>query len=117
VTSAPNKLTVGHLARVVALGRWFQRPEHEREPREMPNDTGGSLRAAGGPVAEPEFPIRVTFQEDGDEWVLDSPEELACNLEWVDTDDPEENASVVDRHGRTVKVEALKVLRLELVQP
>jgi hypothetical protein len=77
------------------------------------------LRGAGDPIPEPEFPIRVTFHEDGDEWVLDSPEELACSLEWFDTDDPEEHASVVDRHGRAVriKVEALEVVRLELVQP
>lgn len=75
----------------------------------------GGLRAG----AVPEFPIRVTFHEDGEEWVLDSFDELASSLEWFDSDDPTENASVVDGKGRPVrvKVEALELLRFELVQP
>ncbi len=64
----------------------------------------------------PEFPITVTFHEDGEIWVLDSIAELACNLEWFDSDDPEENASVTDATGRPVriKVENLDVLVFEL---
>jgi len=38
----------------------------------------------------------VTFHEGGDEWVLDSIDEVACSLEWFDSDDPYENASVID---------------------
>lgn len=104
-----RSLTVGHLARVVASGRWF-------EPGEVPEPGGGALSESDGTTMQPEFPIRVTFLDDGDEWVLDSIQELACSLEWFDSDDPEERVSVVDRKGRAVriKVEALRVLRLEL---
>ena len=56
------------------------------------------------------------FHEDGDEWVLGSVGELVSSLEWFDSDDPTENASVVDAAGRTVRlrVEALELRRLEL---
>jgi hypothetical protein len=72
----------------------------------------GGLR----PVREPTFPIRVVFHEDGDEWVLGSVEELVSSLEWFDSDDPAENASVVDASGRRVRlrVEWLELRRLEL---
>jgi hypothetical protein len=58
----------------------------------------------------------VTFHEDGDEWLLNSLKELAGSLEWFDSDDPAQNASVVDGKGRAVRirVERLEVLRFEL---
>jgi len=34
----------------------------------------------------------ATFHEGGDEWMLDSIEEVACGLEWLDSDDLYENA-------------------------
>lgn len=39
---------------------------------------------------KPSFPITVTFHEDGDTWVLDTKNELECNLEWFESRDPEE---------------------------
>jgi hypothetical protein len=65
---------------------------------------------------QPEFPIVVTFQEDGDKWVLESADELACSLEWFDSEDPEERAVVVDAKNRPVRlrVEKLKLISLEL---
>jgi hypothetical protein len=71
----------------------------------------------GPAVLQAEFPIMVTFHEGGDEWVLDSIDEVACSLEWFDSDDPDENASVIDGKDRPVriKVEALRVLRFELL--
>ena len=50
----------------------------------------------------PEFPITVLFHEDGDKWVLDNEDQLVCNLEWFDSSDPEESATVTDNKGRTV---------------
>jgi len=75
----------------------------------------GALRTG----VRPEFPIRVSFHEDDDVWVLDSFDELAFSLEWFDSNDPDENASVVDRKERAVrvKVERLELLRFELLDP
>ena len=69
--------------------------------------------------AKPEFPITVRFEEDGEEWVLDTIHEIAGSLEWFDSDDPEERATVIDRRGRSVrlKVVQLDVHVLELVPP
>ena len=65
----------------------------------------------------PAFPLRVRFRENGDEWSLDSEDEVAENLEWFNSADASENAQVWDANGRRVriKVEALRVLVLELV--
>lgn len=54
-----------------------------------------------------EFPLHVCF-DDGDEWVLDTPIEVASSLEWFDSDDPTETAIVTDALGRrvTVRVDA-----------
>lgn len=59
----------------------------------------------------PEFPITVTFLDDRDEWVLDNEIELAENLEWFNSDDPEERAIVKDKNGIAVKliVEELEI--------
>lgn len=72
----------------------------------------GGLRS----VRAPTFPIRVVFHDDGDEWVLGSVEELVSSLEWFDSDDPAEHASVHDASGRRVRlrVEWLELRRLEL---
>ena len=66
---------------------------------------------------QPEFPIKVLFQEDGEEWMLNDEEDIAVNLEWFNSDDPEERAIVTDNRGRPVrlKVEALDVLICELL--
>ena len=52
----------------------------------------------------PCFPITVTFHEDGDKWVLKDHFELALSLEWFDSRDENENASVTDSKGRQVIV-------------
>jgi hypothetical protein len=65
----------------------------------------------------PEFPIKVVFNEDGAEWILENEEEAACTLEWFNSEDPEENAIVTDHYGRIVrlKVEQLKIQICELL--
>jgi hypothetical protein len=65
---------------------------------------------------KPQFPIKVFFYEDNDEWILNSEDDIALNLEWFDSEDIEENTKVTDRLGRPVrlKVEALQVIKFEL---
>jgi len=53
---------------------------------------------------KPQYPITVLFKESGDRWVLDNEQELAINLEWFDSTDPEEDAEVTDALGRAVEV-------------
>ena len=67
-------------------------------------------------MSRPEFPIRIRFLEDGSEWILDNEIELANNLEWFNSDDPEEKAIVTDKQGRAVslKVEELRIETFEL---
>ena len=64
----------------------------------------------------PRFPISVTFREDGEVWVLDHIKELAMNLEWFDSNDPEEEAVVNDAENRDVVlvVEKLVVKEFKL---
>ena len=62
----------------------------------------------------PEFPVTVTFQEDGDQWVFDTLEELECSLEWFDSEDPAENATTVDAKCRAVRVKVIKLEALVL---
>ncbi len=73
---------------------------------------------AGGMVItmKPEYPIKVLFKEDGEEWFFENKKDIAQNLEWFDSDDPSENAIVTDKNGRqvTLKVEKLEVLTFEL---
>ena len=52
----------------------------------------------------PCFPISVIFHEDGDKWVLKNHAELASSLEWFDSRDENENASVTHSNGRQVIV-------------
>jgi hypothetical protein len=66
---------------------------------------------------KPKFPITVTFYEDGEVWILDSISELACNLEWFNSADPAEQASVLDADNREVflVVEKLEVKEFKLL--
>ncbi len=66
--------------------------------------------------ARPVFPITITFHEDSDEWILDNERELAYNLEWFDSQDPEQRASAVDHLNRRVwiKVEKLTLIAFSL---
>jgi hypothetical protein len=68
-------------------------------------------------VMQPTFPVTVRFEEDNEDWVFDSTQELACSLEWFDSDDAEQNARVTDAQGRAVrlKVEELEVKTFELL--
>jgi hypothetical protein len=61
---------------------------------------------------KPEFPITISFLEDSSAWILNSEDELANNLEWFDSRDDEEHASVIDARGRLVR---LKVEKLEVI--
>lgn len=65
---------------------------------------------------KPSFPLLVVFHEDNDRWVLNNIDEVAQNLEWFDSDDPDEQATVTDSLGRLVKlkVEALTVIECTL---
>ncbi len=68
-----------------------------------------------GEATEPSFPITVTFHEDGDTWILDTPNELECNLEWFDSRDPGQNATVTDSNSRDVIV-VVEKLELKICQ-
>ena len=65
---------------------------------------------------EPTFPIKVVFLEDGEEWIHENEQELANNLEWFNSEDPEDQALVTDKQGRavTLVIEALQIKQLEL---
>lgn len=67
---------------------------------------------------KPTYSITVTFQEDGDVWVLNTESEIANNLEWFDSRNPEEKATVIDKSKRkvTLVVEKLEVKLCELEQ-
>lgn len=63
----------------------------------------------------PTFPLTV-IHEDGEIWVLNTPDELAATVEWFDSDDSDGSMWVVDAEGRPVrlKVEALEIRHLEV---
>lgn len=67
-------------------------------------------------IQKPSFPLVIVFHEDNDRWTLNNLEEVAQNLEWFDSDDPDEQATVTDSKGRLVKlkVEALTVIECAL---
>jgi hypothetical protein len=48
--------------------------------------------------------------------VFDNLKELECTLEWFDTDDPKQGATVTDKMGRPVrlKIERLEALEFEI---
>lgn len=59
-----------------------------------------------------EYPIKIIFHEDNEEWILNNEIEVANNLEWFNSQDPEENATITDNKGRPVR---LIVKELEIV--
>ena len=68
-------------------------------------------------MQQPEYPIKVGFEEDGETWILNNDKELATTLEWFDSDAPDEHAKVTDKLGRAVriKIEKLELLVFELM--
>lgn len=66
---------------------------------------------------KPKLPFHVIF-EDGNRWVLNSYDEIACNLEWFDSNDEDDTTKVIDDLGRPVrlKIEALKIIYCELYE-
>ena len=67
---------------------------------------------------KPSFPLKVIFHEDGEAWIISDEEDAACTLEWFDSDNPDENASVTDSMGRKVRlvVDELVLKKCELVE-
>lgn len=65
---------------------------------------------------KPQFPLTIFFEEEGEKCILEDEKDAACNLEWFDSDDPEEHAVVKDNQNRLVrlKVKELDVLVCEL---
>lgn len=68
-----------------------------------------------GKAQNPAFPLTVILA-DGEREIVDSINDAECNLEWIDTDDNDEQVTVVDRLGRPVhlKIEALRLVRCEI---
>ncbi len=66
---------------------------------------------------EPKYPLRAIF-DDGVSWSFDDPVDLACNLEWMDTD-VEGEVKIVDFENRPVRVllKACEVIICELEDP
>lgn len=52
----------------------------------------------------PEFPLTITYHSDGNAWTFETADELLSSLDWFDSDDPAERASVVDARGRLVRL-------------
>lgn len=67
------------------------------------------------PNKKPEFPITVLFHEDGEKWVLENEDQIACNLEWFDSADPEENSTVKDNRGRLIRL-VVKKLEIQICE-
>lgn len=65
---------------------------------------------------EPVFPIHVKF-EDGDEWILNTVEELITSLEWFDSEDDDKTVKVYDNLGRPIhlKIEKFELIICELI--
>ena len=60
------------------------------------------------PVMErPEFPLKIFFMEENESWILEDEDDIRYNLEWFDSEDEEENASVTDKKNRPVKLKRL----------
>lgn len=66
----------------------------------------------------PEYPIRVKFLKEEEEYEYENEMELVCDLEWFDSEDndPKDATLVKDRLGREVilKIEALELKKFEL---
>ncbi len=78
-----------------------------------------SWTVARGMVMKPEFPLKVIFN-DGDEWILNNVEEVEGSLEWFDSDEPQEEATLLDKLNRPVrpdlKIGDLQFLIFELIE-
>jgi hypothetical protein len=66
----------------------------------------------------PQYPFRVTFS-DGETVVVENEVDAVRNLEWLDTEDPDDPVTVVDGLGRPVRLrmEYLKIKELSLKSP
>lgn len=62
---------------------------------------------------EPTFPINVRFNETRDVVFYENIEDLVTGLEWFDSEDASEDASVHDCQGRKVRV---LIAKLELLE-
>ena len=65
---------------------------------------------------QPKWPIHVRYI-DGDDLILETPEEVETSLEWFDSEDGDTTAAVSDDEGRPVHlvVEALQIKICELM--
>jgi hypothetical protein len=65
----------------------------------------------------PRFPLTVEFS-DGETLVVEDNLDAERNLEWLDTDDPQDPVQVQDALGRPVRlrIEGLRIKALELLQ-
>lgn len=68
-------------------------------------------------IDAPRFPLTIQFS-DGEVEVVATEEEACCQLEWLDSDDPEDPVNVTDCEGRRVrlKIVALQITTCELQQ-
>lgn len=66
----------------------------------------------------PVFPLTVRFP-DGETVVVEDRLDAECNLEWLDSDDPDDPVEVLDAQGRSVRlrIEGLEIQTLELIPP
>lgn len=64
----------------------------------------------------PEFPLTISYHSDGNAWTFETLDELLASLDWFESDDPAERASVVDARGRLVrlKLQSGQLLAFEL---
>ncbi len=64
----------------------------------------------------PVYPIKVKYLEDNEESLHLDEIDLTCDLEWIDSENPEEQVMVTDALGREVilKIESLELLKFEL---
>lgn len=67
---------------------------------------------------EPGFPISVHFHETGDVVCYEDIEDLVTGLEWFDSENASEDASVYDCQGRKVRlfIAKLKLLEFGLIE-
>ena len=52
----------------------------------------------------PEFPLTISYHSDANAWTFETADELLSSLDWFDSDDPAERASVVDARGRLARL-------------
>lgn len=67
---------------------------------------------------KPRYPVAVRFS-DGEQWLLCSDHEIETTLEWFDSRDPTEDATVTDADGRSVElvIERQRILVCALRRP